>query len=743
MSHWKIVRSEPTPAWSDGLPESAPNGSWVHLILDGPSPVNALSSAVMQELSEKAVELRTFQGVAALLIWSAKKEHFIAGADIAEIAGLTDVSLATAAAAEGQRIFGQLHELPFPTFAMIRGTCLGGGLELALALDYRVAAETSSTKIGLPEVNLGIIPGFGGCQRLPRLIGITRALPLILAGKRLPAKLAQRRGIVDALVPPEGFHAVAGRAVAQILAAPDKVAVRRRKLRGRIVRWLFEENPIGRRFVEKRARAQVAGLTAGNYPAPPAAITAVIDGYSKDLAAGLQLEAKLCGELIASDVCKNLISIFNSSEDARKLRVGDEDDTNAPSQPTDKAAVIGAGVMGAGIAQMLLSRGCDVRLRDLDSGALAKGLRTIAKLVEAQVKKRRLSPREQAELLSRLTHTTDLVGFAQLDVVVEAIVERLDIKQAALRELEAQMRPDTVFATNTSALSISSIQEGAEHPERVVGMHFFNPVHKMPLVEVIPGSATADWAVERVLKLTQRLGKYPILVQDSPGFLVNRLLAPLLNSACQMLEEGASGVEVDRVAVAFGLPMGPFRLLDEVGIDIGVEVSETLSAAFGSRVTPSPVLQKVLDRGDLGRKGGSGFYAYGGDGAPAWLDKNEALQNGGRHFDREQIVHRLLDPLLDEAARCLEEGIIDRPSVVDLGMVMGTGFPPFRGGPLRYADAVGLPQLLQRLEQRHDEGDPRTPCELLQELVRGKNGFYSLEPGAGSATTRRVEPAAP
>ncbi len=712
--------------WEPGTtfpPPEVADGEVIHLIADGESPVNALSLESIEELERALDEIAGETGVRAMVISSAKVGHFIAGADIDEIGGITDPEEATRLATLAQEVFGHLGRLPFPSFALIHGTCLGGGLELALGCNYRIAVSSPSTKIGLPEVNLGIIPGFGGSQRLPRLIGVAKALPLILAGSRLPAEVALRRGIVDAVVPPEGALGIGLRAVKKIVEdGGAQVAKQRLRHRGGWRHRLLEGNPIGRALLARGARKQVLAKTGGHYPAPLAAIDLVVPAASRTLGAGLAVEAKVVGLLAVGPVCKNLVRIFQASERARKYSGPEEGDRGRWPRP-GFLGVLGAGVMGAGVASAALDRGLAVRLRDIAEEPLSRGLAQIAGDVRQQVERRRRSALEGEEILSRLTHGTEPIGFGRCDAVLEAIVERMDVKQRALREIEPQLRDDCLFLTNTSALSVTELQGSAALPERVVGLHFFNPVSRMPLVEVIAGRQTAPWAVSRTIGLAQALGKYPVLVQDSPGFLVNRLLMPYLDAAVRLLESGVPGPVIDSAAKRFGLPMGPMRLIDEVGVDIGVEVAETLHAAFGDRATPSTFLGRLVEKGWLGRKTGVGFYRHPqGKGSTVWNEGiGGCIDSPRRALAEAEIVAALIDPMVDEAARCLEEEVVSSAETIDLALVMGTGFPPFRGGLLRYADTTGLAEIVARIEGSDSE---RTPSSLLAELAQEGATFY-------------------
>ncbi len=730
MSEWTVVRG----SWScddEGKIESAPNGPILHLVFDGKSPANTLSLPCLEELGRTLDEVEEFSGIEALILSSAKDEHFIAGANIEAIEAITDSGDATSLAQIAQRVFGKLGELPFPSFALIHGTCLGGGLELALGCNFRIAVDAANTKIGLPEVNLGIIPGFGGSQRLPRLIGVAKALPLILGGTRLPAQVARKRGIVDAVIPPEGYLTVSLNVVQQIVkTGGKKILSARKKKRGGIKSWALTKNIIGRWFLRRAARKQVLTKTGGHYPAPLAAIDLVVGSASRSLQSGLREEARVVGELAVSPVCKNLIALFQSSERARK-KTGPENSEHGEWPERGFLGILGAGVMGAGVASTALQRGFSVRIRDLGSVPLARGLGQIAKDVNNLVHRRRRTRLEADEILSRLTHTSSLVGFGRCDGVLEAIVERLDVKQRALQEVEPYLMRDALFLTNTSALSVNEIATAAKYPDRVVGLHFFNPVQKMPLVEVVAGEETADWAISRTIGLAQALGKYPVVVKDSPGFLVNRLLMPYLDAAVRLLQLGVPGPQIDRAALKFGLPMGPLRLIDEVGVDIGVEVAGTLYKAFGERAKPSDLLQQFADRGWLGCKSGRGFYVYSGHPKRRkeyrdWNGEVEVLLDGKSSFQptSDELISALLDPMVDEAARCLEEDVVENAEAVDLAMVMGTGFPPFRGGLLRYADETGLAVIVERIKQGQSNREPST---LLSELAMRGATFHGSQ----------------
>jgi 3-hydroxyacyl-CoA dehydrogenase / enoyl-CoA hydratase / 3-hydroxybutyryl-CoA epimerase len=693
-------------------------------VFDDPDrKVNILSSPVMARLAALLgeVEQAAREGRArALVVRSGKDGSFIAGADVDEIASIRDPVEATRQAALGQAVFQRLHELKLPTVAAIDGTCLGGGTELALACDVRIASDRPETKIGLPEIRLGIIPGFGGTTRLPRLIGMVAASDLILTGKTVDARKAAKLGLVD-----ERMHAsvLTGRAkeIGLSMAGGGKPPARSRPP---LPHRLAQATPLGRRVILKQARKQVLAQTGGHYPAPLAALAVLRRSAGRPLPQALAMEAEAVGRLVVTPVSKNLIHVFRLMEGAKKA---------APAvrgRPVERVAVLGAGVMGGGIAQLLAHRGVAVRLKDIDEGALATGLRHARGQFDRLVARRRLRRREAEDRMAAISPTLEYTGFGTVDLVIEAVVERLDVKQTVLRETEQVVSPDAILTSNTSSLSITAMQGALERPGNFAGMHFFNPVHRMPLIEVIRGEQTSDAAVAAVFDLTLRLGKTPVVVKDGPGFLVNRILTPYLNEAGYLLGEGASIAQVDEALLAFGMPMGPFRLLDEVGLDIARHAGATMHEAFGDRLAPSPALQALEGSDRLGRKNDRGFYVYQ-DGRekhpdPAIYQELAAVVGPERReVGSPDIRDRCIMPMINEAARILDEGIARSPGDVDLAMITGTGFPPFRGGLLRYADRLGADIVLDRLagfERAH--GARFAPAPLLRALAEAGRGFY-------------------
>jgi 3-hydroxyacyl-CoA dehydrogenase / enoyl-CoA hydratase / 3-hydroxybutyryl-CoA epimerase len=695
------------------------------LVFDDPDrKVNVLTAAVMARLDELLgeVESASERGeVRALVVRSGKDGSFIAGADIDAIAGIRDPAVGAAQAGRGQAVFQRIHALRVPTVVAIDGICLGGGTELALAADVRLGSDRPETKIGLPEVRLGIIPGFGGTTRLPRLIGLMAASDLILTGRNVDARRAEKLGLIH-----ERMHAgVLYRRAAEVARAMADGEDAPSRARPGLAARLAEAALPTRRLILRQARKQVVKQTRGDYPAPLEALGVLRRSYGRSLERALAIEAEAVGRLVVSDVSKNLIHVFRLMEGAKKSR------PDADPRPVERVAVLGAGVMGGGIAQLLAHNGIGVRLNDIQQEALSAGLRHARQQFDKLVRRRKLRPREADLRMNAISPALDYAGFGTVDVVIEAVVERMDVKKAVLRETEQAVGPDAVLTSNTSSLSISEMQGALERPENLAGMHFFNPVHRMPLIEVIRGERTSEAAVATVFDLALRLGKTPIIVNDGPGFLVNRILTPYLNEAGYLLREGASIAEVDDALLAFGMPMGPFRLLDEVGLDIARHAGRTMHEAFGDRFAPAPALV-ALEGGDrLGRKNGKGFYIYenGRQKHPdtsIYDELGDAISGERSVIGSAVIRDRCVLPMINEAARILEDRVARSPGDIDLAMITGTGFPPFRGGLLRYADGLGVGEVADRLgalEQAH--GARFAPAPLLHEKAEAGEGFYA------------------
>lgn len=685
--------------------------------------VNKFSTAVVVELADVLVRLAREARIRGLLVRSGKPEIFVAGADVKEFVDVKPEDVRTMVE-RVQALFEQLAHLPYPTVAAINGACLGGGTELALACDYRLMSASPKAQIGLPEVRLGIFPAWGGCTRLPRVIGVAPALDLILTGRSLDAKRARKIGLVDEAVPAAIFDSWSRQFVRSKLGSP-KPPVRRGP--ASIAQRALQATSLGRRLIFEKARKGVLKSTGGHYPAPLAALDAIEEGYGKPVAAGLEAEARQIVRVFGGEVQKNLLAIFFATEEVKK-ETGVDDPSVRP-RSVERVGVLGAGVMGGGIAQLAADRGLPARMKDIDPKALAHGYAAAAAIWREAVRKRRLTPREMARKIDLVSGTLDYSGFARCEVTIEAVVEKLAVKRAVLQEWEAAVPPTAIFASNTSTLPITEIAVGAVAPARVVGMHFFNPVHRMPLVEVIRADRTSDETVATVFALAKTLGKTPVVVRDAPGFLVNRILAPYLSEAVRLVLDGCRIEDVDEAMTRFGMPVGPLALLDDVGLDVAAKGGEVLQAAFSDRLTMGGE-EALAAAGRLGRKNGKGFYDYAGSKrlAPsAEAYKILRVRPPSRSpLPAEVIQSRLVLPMINEAAFCLEDGIVRQPIKLDLAMIFGTGFPPFRGGLLRYADSQGLGRVFTRLDDLAERLGPRfAPAERIRELANAHSGFYA------------------
>jgi 3-hydroxyacyl-CoA dehydrogenase/enoyl-CoA hydratase/3-hydroxybutyryl-CoA epimerase len=702
------------------------------LLFDRPQEkVNTLGAPAVAVLEILVEQLARDDKVKGLIVASAKPGSFIAGADVHEIQGLRSTQEAESASRKGQRLFDNLEALPFPVVAAINGTCLGGGTELALACHFRVAADEPRTEIGLPEVRLGILPGWGGTQRLPRVVGLPKALDMILAGRTLNARKAIRAGLVDAIAPAESLLETAERVVR------DAIAGRRRPRRVYDDGWFARFNPARRLRVALVAALARRGLRRRvpehDYPAPYRALEAVGYGLTRGMEAGLDREARALGALALTGTCRSLIGLFLLQQGAKR-----DPGVEGPVRPREiaTAAVVGAGVMGGGIAHALARAGIQARLKDINAEALGRGMAAAAAIFRRDLRRGRLQPREFDQKMALIRPTLDDTGLKRATVIIEAVVESLPVKRQVLAHLEEVAGADFIFASNTSSLPIGAIAAQARNPQNVVGLHFFNPVHRMPLVEVIRSERTSDETVATVVALAKRMGKTPIVVGDAPGFLVNRLLMTYLGEALVMIEEGARLDAIDRIMLAFGMPMGPFALIDQIGIDVAGHVALVLEEAFRERVPRTTALQILKEKGWLGRKSGRGFYVYrdsdrdgegsGGASREVNAQVHALVSNRPRHeVEPGPTEIRLVLPMINEAARCLESGLVRSPEQVDLGMVLGTGFPPFRGGLLRHADTLGILTVVQGLETlatRH--GTRFVASRLLLEMARAGQRFY-------------------
>lgn len=689
--------------------------------------INKFSPAVIEEFTRHIERIEKDAAITGAVLISAKPGIFIAGADIDQFLEFRTAADATAASAFGHAMMTRIETGRVPVVAAIDGACLGGGLEFSLACAYRVAADTPKTVLQLPETQLGLIPGAGGTQRLPRLIGLQAALDMILTAKNVRAKKALQIRLVDELVHPSILREIAIQRAKEL--ASGTLARKRERPHG-AKELLLDDNPIGRAVVFRQAREMTLKKSKGHYPALLAALDAVAAAYHGSEAEGFAEEARLFGEMAMTPVSKELIFLFYATTSLKK-------DVGIPGnpvvqKPVDRIAVLGTGFMGAGIAAISVMKEVPVRFKDTEADRVAKGVGAVQDVLKDRFTKRRITRQQFEDQLGLVSGTTTYTGFGRVPLVIEAVFEDLAVKQAVLKETEAKLSPTAIFATNTSTIPIARIAAASARPERVIGMHFFSPVHKMPLLEVIVTPKTAPEVTAAVVEFGRRIGKTVIIVNDAPGFFVNRILAPYVNEAGKLLDEGVAVDAIDKAMSAFGFPVGPINLIDEVGLDIAGKSGAIMADAFGGRMQPSDALVKVLGAGRLGRKGKKGFYQYDEDGKREGVDETVyALYAGGakrREVPKEEIQRRLSLAMVNEAARCLEEGIVRTARDGDIGAVFGIGFPPFRGGPFRHVDALGAAEVVRQLDALDAVHPGRfTPAAILREMARAGRTFYPRE----------------
>jgi 3-hydroxyacyl-CoA dehydrogenase/enoyl-CoA hydratase/3-hydroxybutyryl-CoA epimerase len=687
-------------------------------------PVNKFSKAVIAEFVTVFDRLERDPAVIGAVLISGKPDTFIAGADIDQFLEFTSAVDAARESAEGHKLMDRIEHGRVPWVAAINGACLGGGLEASLACAYRIVGDSPKTVLALPEVQLGLIPGAGGTQRLPRTVGLQVALDMILTGKNVRAKKAFQTGLADELVHPSILRDVAIRRANELGTGR---LPRRREHKTDAKGALLEGNPVGRAVVLRQAREMTMKKSRGHYPALLAALEAVAAGYHGSAADGFATEARLFGEMAFTAVSRQLIFLFYATTALKKdSGVGGE---APPPAPIGKIGMLGAGFMGAGIAAVSAMQGVTVRFKDTTPAAVGKGLAAVRDVLHDRLRKKQVTRQQFEDQLSLVSGTVDYTGFSNVPLLIEAVFEDLAVKHAVLRDAEAVLPPGAIFATNTSTIPIHRIAAASRDPSRVIGMHFFSPVHKMPLLEVIVTPRTAPDVVATTVAFGRKLGKTVIVVNDAPGFYVNRILAPYINEAGKLLDEGARIEDIDRAMLDYGFPVGPVTLLDEVGLDIAGKSGAIMAAAFGDRLQPSTTLGKVLAAGRLGRKGKKGFYVYDDKGKKGGVDESvyAVMPTGSTRtaFSASDIQERLSLAMVNESVRCVEEGILRAPRDGDIGAVFGIGFPPFRGGPLRVVDTIGAAELVRRLETLNARHPGRfEAAKLLREMAAQGRTFY-------------------
>ena len=701
------------------------------LTFDRPeSSANIFDQATFEQLNEHLNALSGDSTVRGLIIRSTKPKIFIAGADLHGFTKDLTAQKLSFLIEQGQKTFDRIAALPFPTIAAIHGVAVGGGFEIALACDYRIASLDSATKVGLPETSLGILPAWGGSTRLPRLVGLPVALDAILSGKQYAAKAAKKLGMVDEVAHPERLI---GLATHLIVANQGKK--RKPKLH------LTNRPPVST-FIAAQAKKKVLTKTQGHYPAPLKALEVVVAGLTVPHAQSLENERHAFIELASGEIAQNLIRVFFLQERSKKLSIKSEQ----PIRKIGKVLVVGAGLMGSGIAQWLSARGLRVVLKDIGPEPLGKGLQSIHKIYRDTVKRRIFSETEAQAGLDRILPTYEDVPLRDVDLVIEAAVEKLELKQQIFRRIAEQVPNCQAIASNTSALSIDAIANGLPDPAKVVGIHFFNPVHRMQLVEVVQGTKTSAPTLATAIQFVKSIGKLPVLVKDSPGFLVNRILLPYMMEAFNLFAEGYRLERIDRIMLDFGMPMGPLRLTDEVGLDVSLHVGSDLAGRIQNLPPLNNTIERMIAQGWLGRKSGKGFYDYS-SGAQRPNPEIHAYQPETEPTGADDTLLRdhLVLVMVNEAARCLAEKVVSDPADVDFAMIMGTGWAPFRGGPLRYADSAGISNLIARLRDlSENRRDYFAPCALLADMANQGSSFYSGSPNqSASPSPPEYQPASP
>lgn len=695
------------------------------ITLDTPGEkLNVLSPPVFEELDSVLDDIAEDSSIQAVAILSGKPGSFVAGADIKFLSTIKTAAEGAEMSRAAQGVFQKLENLRVPVVCAIDGICLGGGLELALACSYRLVSDNPATVLGLPEVQLGLIPGAGGTQRLPRLVGFTESLDMILTGKQTRAKKAYKIGLADELVPVELLSTRAQKAALE-LSQKAGLAWERQEGRQKNLTTKLAEAYGVRSAIYTKAKSDLKEKTKGNYPAPMFALDAVRTALRTDLADGLEEEARFFGEAAVTPVSKSLIHLFKITTE---LKSDSGIDSKAEPLKIANAAVIGGGLMGSGITTVLSDVGVRARVKDISEDTLGKTYRYVDRYLQRKVSRRHYSEFERNVRLSRVTATTEYSGFEKTPIAIEAVFEDLKLKHAVVKEFEKSFPADAIFASNTSSLPIADIAKGAKRPENVIGMHFFSPVEKMQLVEVITHTGTADWVTATTVALAKKMKKHTIVVRDGAGFYTSRILAALCNEAVRCLYDGAAIEKIDKALEEFGFPVGPMRLMDEVGIGVVTKVMGIMTNAFPQRFVAPDNWENVLE-GRQGKSSGRGFYKYTGKSRTPDKSVYKVLPNPERvSLDGAAIAERCAFAFLNECAYCLHEEILRTPRDGDVGAVFGLGYPPFHGGPFFHMDTLGLPQVVATLEKLASlHGDRFQPAPNLTEMARTQGQFFAKE----------------
>ena len=680
--------------------------------------MNTLKVEFAEQIESVLKQINADSRIKGVVVISGKENSFVAGADISMLAACESAQDATTIAKGGQDMFQRIEDMPVTFVAAIHGPALGGGLELALACHYRVCSDDAKTQLGLPEVQLGLLPGSGGTQRLPKLISVQQAMKMMLTGASVRAKQAKKYGIVDEVVPQT-----------VLLKVAEQFALKRKPERDApqksVMDKMLEKTGAGRNMMFKKAREATFAKTKGNYPAPGYIIDVIETGMNEGMKAGLKAEAEAFGKLVMTPESFQLRQIFFATTEMKKEN-GVE---GVKPEKMKKVGVLGGGLMGGGIAYVTSTKaGVPVRIKDVRAEGIANAMKYSYDILNKKVKKRFMRNSEMQKQLALLTGTLDYSGYQDTDIVVEAVFEDLELKQKMVADIEENCKESTIFASNTSSIPITQIAAKAARPENVIGLHYFSPVDKMPLAEVIAHEKTSDQVISSTVEFAKKQGKTPVVVKDGAGFYVNRILAPYMNEAANLILDGEPIEHIDKSLVKFGFPVGPVKLLDEVGIDVGTKIIPFLVEAFGERFTAPSAFDKVLADGRKGKKNQKGFYSYEGKKPGKEVDESiyELLGlSPSAKLSEKEVAERCVLMMLNEAARCLDEGVIRNARDGDIGAIFGIGFPPFLGGPFRYMDTLGIKHVVARLNHYATAvGDKFTPADVLVKMAENEQKFY-------------------
>jgi 3-hydroxyacyl-CoA dehydrogenase / enoyl-CoA hydratase / 3-hydroxybutyryl-CoA epimerase len=694
------------------------NIAYLGLGLNEEKSMTTLSEQTLKELMDvmsQIEQLSSKKEIEGLIIHSHKAGCFLAGVDVTLIAGLDSYEKAIAGCEAGQGIYNRIEDLPIPSMALVDGLCLGGGTELALACTKIMVSTSPKTAMGLPEVMLGVLPGFGGTYRMPKKIGLPAALDLILTGKQCRGKKLIKSGLAEYMVPSERMLELAP----EFLKMKDK----KNKTFKESLAEMAADNFIARKVIFQKAREQVLNTTKGFYPAPLKILELLEAGAGKSRDTYMQMEAHAFAELSQGEQSKSLQHIFFMQDKAKKLfKDGSTIDIN-------RGAVLGAGTMGGGIAWLFAENNQAPLMKDIGKAGLELGLKQASAIFAKDFKRKKITEDEFDRKIRSIVPTTEFAGFGKVDLVVEAVVENMDVKKKVFTELEGHVSGNCLITSNSSSLSISEMAKALKKPERFAGLHFFNPVNKMPLVEIIKHKTTSDETIRSLYQWCLQVKKTPIVVGDGPGFLVNRILAPFLNEAAYLLSEGVSIEDLDQAVLNFGMPMGAARLMDEIGLDVCAKVGHIMESELGERMRACELSKHIVEAGFLGKKASKGFYLYDADGKQTSVNPEiQALLPSKKvSMDETTIQMRVFLPMINEAANILQDGITDSAETVDIGLIFGLGFPPFKGGLLKYADREGLSRIGEAIEKFSQDVNAQRYAisPYLKELVAANKNFYS------------------